>query len=188
MTNKKNTKKRQIRITAKTHVLDLEEFNKLTDILFETYKEKHATCARMLGISTRTWRSWETKPPTWPWWNLVLRHLLQISISHIEGNRGFSKEHKDKLRNALGELSHTDPLLDYIEDQSYNIAASVQHLRQLLMKKGRYKDEIFTTAKMGGFSRKTLERASKTLEVVKTQEGYGSHKRSYWRLPNEDDD
>lgn len=180
--------KRQTKLKAKPPKLDLEEFNILTDALFETYKENNAACARMLGISTRTWKKWETDPPTWPYWNLILRHILKISISHLDGHRGTSKVHRDRIINALSRLKHDDPLISDIEERTYDVAASTAHLRQLLIRKGMYKDEIMTTANLGGFSRQMIESASRVLEVVKTQKGFGEHKRSYWRLPNEDDD
>jgi hypothetical protein len=180
--------KRAIKVRLQRPRLDKDEFNHLTDILFELNKENHSKCAKLLGIGITTWKRWETQPPTWPYWNIVLRHVLKSAIPQIAGNRGLTEKHRQKLITALTQLPKDDPLTDYIEDQAYRVAGSVTHLRSLLLAKGMYKDEIFVTAKMGGFSQKTLENAARTLGIVKTQEGFGKHKRSYWRLPNEDDE
>ena len=180
--------RRQIKLRYTVPTLNRKEFYALTDILFETLKENNAACARILGISPITWKKWTSDPPIWPYWNITLRYILKALIPQIEGNRGFSKKHRDRLINAIQQLPKDDILLDYLEEESYTVASSVQHLRNKLIRKGMFKDELFTTANLGGFSHKTIERAAKTLGVVKTQEGYGSEKRSYWRLPNEDDD
>lgn len=180
----------QLKITYnKPQPLDQKEFAALADILYEAFKGNNTACATVLGVSVITWKGWLHTPPKWPYWNIILRLVLKDVLTSLAARKGSqTKKHKDRLTSALRQLPHNDPLPNMILETGYDYAASVQHLRQLLIRKGMFKDQIFTTANMGGFSKKSLENASRTLGVIKTQEGFGDHKRSWWRLPNEDDE
>jgi hypothetical protein len=180
---------RRIRFKHIQKELDLDLFEKLTDILYEAFKGNKSACARALGISTPTWIKWETHPPHWPYWNYVMRKVIVDVCSDITNRTSSAtRKHRVAVITSLSKLPKDDPIREDVEYMGYDQSAAYVHLRQLLIKKGMFTDEIFTAANMGGFSKKTLIRQSYRLGVVKTLQGYGSAKRSYWRLPNEDDD
>lgn len=179
----------RIRVKHIHRELDIDKFNKLTDVLYEAFKGNKSACARALGISTPTWNKWLTDPPTWPYWNYVLRAIiLDVCSDLLSRNSSANRKHKNAIIKSLSAIDKDDPIHSGIDIAGYETTAAYSHLRFMLMKKGMFVDEIMTTANMGGFSRKMLERASEKLGIVKTLEGFGKHKRSYWRLPNEDDD
>ena len=182
------SKRRQIKIKAKAETLDLDEFNALTDLLFEVFKENSAACARVLGISRITWKKWEKEPPTWPHWNVVLRHIIKSYLPALAARRGLTAKHKERIIALLTQVKEGDKLGEEIGTLAYNLAGAEAHLRRLLARKGMYWDEIRGPKNCGGYTWKTLRMAARALGVVKTQEGYGDEKRSYWRLPDQDDD
>ena len=180
--------RRQTKVRAREHKLDTEEFNSLTDLLFELFKENHSACARVLGISRMTWKKWEQEPPTWPWWNLVLRHIIKQYLAPLAARRGLTKKHRQRILDRFNEIPNGSEMLDEIDDLAYDLAGAAAHLKRLLLRKGMFWDEIRLPANCGGYTPKTLRRAAKDIGVVKSQEGYGEGKRSYWRLPDQDDD
>ena len=183
---KSKNKVRRARVTEiPTPQLDTDEFETLYSILFETMKEKHAACARLLGVSVITWRKWNKEPPTWPYWNLVIKHVLTSIIPYLYG-RGMTRTHKHRLINALSNLKRDDPLRDLIQSAAQDQAGAVKHLRKLLMKRGMFSDDIRKPANCGGYTMKSLRAAAKILEVDISYTGYGEHKRSFWELPDDE--
>jgi len=182
----KKTKKRMI-IPQQERLLDTDEFYALTDLLFETFKENNSACARSLGISRNTWKRWNTAPPTWPWWNLILRLVIKETLAGMTTKRGISRKHRNKILDAMSRIPDSSDMSVSIADLSYEYAGAEAHLRRLLTKGGMFKKDIMKAANAGGYSKKALELASKTLMIVKTQEGYGKKKKSFWRLPDQDD-
>lgn len=180
--------RRQTKVTTISPKLDVDEFNALTDVLFELLKEKHSACARVLGISRSTWKKWEKTPPDWPWWNLVLRHVIKFYITGLNARRGFTAAHRKSVMELLARVPQGDEFLEEIAALAYDVDGAAHFLRLTLGGKGMFFDELRKPANCGGYSPQTLRRAAKMIGVVKRQEGYGEDKRSYWRLPNEDDD
>lgn len=180
--------RRQTKVKAYTPKLDVEEFQALTDLLFETLKESNAACARILGISRVTWKRWEKEPPTWPWWNLVLRHIIKTYLTTLRTKGGLTRKHRQRIMDALSRIPQQEAFEAEIDTLAYQLTGAEFHLRQVLLKGGRWWDEIRLPANNGGYNEKTLLRAARRLMVVKTQEGFGKRKRSYWRLPDQDDD
>jgi hypothetical protein len=184
----KSRNRRQIKLPKFRPKLDVDEFNKLTDLVFEMMKEKHAACAKLLGISTVTWRKWERNPPRWPYWNLVLRHVIREYLGAMEARRGLTRAHRLRIRDRLAQIERAEELDEEITALAQNLSGAERHLRLTLGGKGMFWDELRLAANSGGYSPKTLRKAARALDVIKTQEGYGKHKRSYWRLPNEFDE
>lgn len=180
--------RRQIKVSQFRPKLEVDEFNKLTDLLFECLKEKHAACARLLGISRITWRSWESDPPRWPWWNLVIRHAIKEYLAGVEAKRGLTKTHRRRILERLAQIEQNDEFLDDIALLAQNLSGAELHIRAALGGKGMFWDELRLAANCGGYTERTLRKAARTMGVIKTQEGYGENKRSYWRLPTEYDD
>lgn len=180
--------RRQTKIKAFHPVLDLEEFHALTDILFEMFKENSAACARVLGISRITWKRWEKNPPTWPHWNTVLRSVIKSYLPVLASRRGLTRKHHANIVMALTRVREGTKLGEEIGNLAYEAAGAETHLRRLLSRKGMYWHEIRAVANAGGYTAKSLRLAARAIGVVKTQEGFGEDKRSYWRLPDQDDD
>lgn len=180
--------RRQTKLHIPEYHLDKEEFSALTDLLFEVLKENHSACARVLGVSTQTWRSWETKPPKMPHWNMILRHVIkEILKAMVASRRGISKSRQRRLLDALARIPESTAFEEQVAYEAYNESEAVLHLRVLLQQGGMYWDEIRLAANSGGFSRGTLRIAAARLNVVKQQHGFGEEKRSFWRLPGPDD-
>jgi hypothetical protein len=180
--------RRQVKLPKFRPKLDLDEFNALTDLLFETCKEKHQTCAKLLGISVLTWRKWEQSPPGWPYWNLVLRYVIREYLGAMEARRGLTRSHRLRIRDRLQHIERAEELDGEITAIAQSLSGAQRHIRLTLGGKGMFWDELRLPANCGGYSPRTLRKAARTLEVVMTQEGYGQHKRSYWRMPTEYDD
>lgn len=184
----KNTR-RNIKLNHTVPQLDIDEFNKLTDLLFEAAKENNAYCARLLGVSTITWKKWTNDPPTWPWWNLVLRQAIKHLIANLVAQRRMNtKKHKQRVIQALARIPQSDIMEDSIASLAYDIRGAELHLRNLLARRGMFADEIYKAGNAGGYTPRMLRTAAKKLGVVKQSEGFGEDKRSYWRLPTEEDD
>jgi hypothetical protein len=178
---------KQTRTFRPKRKLDQSEFNQLTDLLYETYKGNAQRCSEALGITRPTWKKWEHTPPTWPYWNLVLRHVIKQALSHLDNIGGITNRHRQRVQDALSRIPSSESMLLEAEALSYNYKGAEAHLRALLSKKGMYWDQIKLAANSGGYSHSALRVASARSNIVKTSEGYGSNKRSYWRLPDQDD-
>lgn len=178
----------QIRVNIPTPQLNPDEFYELTDLLYELLKGNQAGCARVLGINVRTWKSWETKPPAWPWWNLILRHVIVELMANLQSRGGITRKHANRIRETLSKIKKSDTLIEEAERLSYEYRGAEAHLRKLLSRKGMYWDQIKLAANCGGYTEKALRVAARKLGIVKRQKGFGDDKRSYWRLPNEEDE
>lgn len=179
--------RRNIKIKLRKPKLDIDEFNALTDVLFELFKENGSKCAFMLDISRSTWTKWTTNPPRQWWWNLVLRDVIKSAIAGLHGRRGFTARHRRKVMEALSRVPQSEEFLGVIEAETYNVDGAANFIRATLGRKGMFWDELRKPANSGGYNERTLRKAARMIGVVKTQEGFGDDKRSYWRLPNEDD-
>lgn len=181
--------KGRIKIKHNTRpTLDHKEFRQLYEVLIEATKENYSRCGKLLGVTRKTFMAWNTNPPKWPWWNMVLREAIKIMIASTAAKKGMTRKHRSRIIHLLSQIPKSDSFLMDIENMAYEFAGAEAHLRRLLAKRGMFKDEIMTVKNMGGYSSRSLESAARTLSVVKTQEGYGKDKRSYWRLPDQDDD
>jgi hypothetical protein len=90
--------------------------------------------------------------------------------------------------DLMSRIPQSDEFLDEIASMAYDVHGASQYLRLTLGGKGMFWDELRKPANCGGYSPATLRKAAKMIGVVKRSEGFGEDKRSYWRLPNEDDD
>jgi hypothetical protein len=90
--------------------------------------------------------------------------------------------------DLMSRIPEPDDFMHEVEDLAYNIEGAARYLRDTLAGKGMFWDDLRLPANSGGYSAATLRKAARMIGVVKRQEGYGEDKRSYWRLPNEDDD
>jgi hypothetical protein len=182
------TRRKQIRLTRTKPTLDTNEFYALTDLLYEALKGNVSEITRLLGISRNRWKAWETNPPKWPWWNFVLRHVILEVLAQLKGKGGISRSHRNRILEALGRITTSDHLILLAEQASDEYAGAERHLLGLLSRKGMYWDIIRLPANSGGYTEKTLRVAARKIGIVKRQKGYGDDKRSYWRLPREDDE
>ena len=183
------TNKNHIKTSVKDPApLNTEEFYLLTDLLFEALKGNDSLCARQLHVSRPTWKRWEQVPPVWPYWNIVLRHILKEILAQLDTKRySLKKSHKRRILEALSRIEDESVLTTAAHlAQEYRGAES--HLRRLLAVKGKYIDEVLLPANCGGYSKKSIEVASRSLGIIKTAEGFGKSKRSFWRLPDNLDD
>ena len=57
-------KLRQTKLTVSTPQADPKEVEDLLDLLFKATKANNSQCARLLGVSTPTWKKWAKEPPT----------------------------------------------------------------------------------------------------------------------------
>jgi hypothetical protein len=179
--------RRQTKIDLMVPELDVDEFNKLTDVLFELLKENHSKCARILGISRSTWKKWERHPPRQWWWTLVLRAVIKSYITGLRARRGLTGKHRRTVMELLRRVPQGDEFMADIEAQAYNIEGAARYLRDTLGGRGMFWDQLRKSANNGGYTEQTLRSAARMIGVVKRTEGFGEDKRSYWRLPNEDD-
>src|SRR5690606_31862300 len=110
--------------------------------------------------------------PTWPWWNVVLRQAVKSTLIAMVGRRrSKGAKHRQHIRDCLARIPNNFDLTNEIESEAYTLRESEQHLRQLLLRKGMFWDQIRLPANSGGFSIRALQRAAKSLGVVKSQEG-----------------
>lgn len=182
------TRRTQIRANVPTPTLNKEEFEALTDLLYEAVKGNRALISRLLGIDKRTWDKWLETPPLWPWWNLILRHVIVEVLAHLRNKKGITAKHRNRVLEALSRIPKSDELIDVAELAAYEYIGAEAHLRRLLTPRGKWWSDIRLAANSNGYTQKTLRIAAKKLGVIKTQEGFGKDKDSYWRLPDQDDD
>lgn len=182
-------RRRQRKLQKTTPPCDPKETEALLDLLFEASKENNSFCARLCGVDTRTWKRWTKEPPTEWYWPLVLRHAIKHLLSQmIAQRRATTAKFRRGILEALSKIpQHKDFEVD-IAHMAYEARGAELHLRTLLIRGGRWWSEIQLPANNGGYSKQTLQKAARTLGIVKTQEGFGKDKDSFWRLPNEDDD
>ena len=181
-------KRRNFRPQELTFTLNHEEFYDLTDLLFEVLKENNSACARVLGINQRTWMRWSTVPPTMPHWNMILRYVIKEILKSMVIHRvSHAKKTQRRMLDALAKIPDSTDFTKQIEHEAYNESEAMLHLRTLLQRGGMFWDEIKLPGSSGGYSPQTLRAAAKRLSVVRSQEGFGKAKRSFWRLPGPDD-
>lgn len=180
---------RQVKVQKTTPKADPEEISALLDLLFEATKQNNQHCARLLGISFRTWKKWTTNPPTEWYWSLVLRAAIKHTLASIVAQRkATSLKFQRRILKALSLIPQHKDFEEEISDMAYDIRGAELHLRNLLQPGGMWWSDIQRPAHCGGYTRQTLRKAAKALHVVKTQEGFGADKDSFWRLPSEDED
>lgn len=182
---------RQIKVSKlpQTPQANPEEIAALLDLLFEAQKGNNAQCARLLGIHTRTWKKWAHTPPTEWYWSIVLREAIKHTLASIVAQRrASSKKFQRSILEALSKIPRHREFEEEISDMAYDIRGAELHLRNLLQPGGMWWSDIQRPANCGGYTRQTLRKAAKALHVVKTQEGFGADKDSFWRLPSEDED
>lgn len=181
--------RRNIRLSKQLPAVDLKETEALIELLFEATKENSSYCCRLLNISRPTWKKWITETPTEWYWPIVLRVAIKHTIaSTIAHRRASSMIFQNRVRNALSAIPHSREFEDEISNLAFEIRGAQAHLRDLLTPRGRWWSDIKKTANLGGYTKGSIRKAAKALGVIKTQEGYGEDKDSYWRLPNEDED
>lgn len=162
-----------------------EEFYALTDLLYEALSGNVKACAELLGISRATWKKWETEPPEWPWWNLILRTAIKHTLTGMVGRRRSpAAKHRQYIRDALARIPDSQELVESIEAGAYDYSSTETWLRRALLRGPRPYDELRVEANV---SPRVLRTAAKGIGVVKEQIGFGENKRSVWRLPTEDD-
>lgn len=166
--------------------LDLDEFSALTDLLFVAMNENHAACARVVGVSRLTWRKWETKPPTWPYWNFILREILKLTMANMHAQRkGHMDTHKKYIEENLAKIPHGNELFRQVNEHTLQISGAQDHLLKLLSQGGMYVHEIRRPANSGGYSDTALRTAARKLGIKKHAVGFGTDKRVKWKLPKQ---
>lgn len=168
---------------------DLEETAALLDLLFEVTKCNNAQCSRLLGISQKTWKKWiQSPPPEW-YWPLVLRTLIKHLLSSIIAQRKHSgKKYQQRILRRLNKIPNSRDYEIEIADMAYTIRGAEAHLRAKLQKGGMWWSDLQRPGHSGGYTKQSLRKAASSLHVVKTQEGFGRDKDSFWRLPLEEED
>lgn len=162
--------------------LDLEEFTALRDLLYLLFKGSSRSCARALGISVNKWNRWEHTPPQWIYWNFVIRHVITDHLAYMDKG-GITASRRHKILTLLSKIPRHEEITEQVILTSETYRGATLHLRNLLLKKGMYWDEIRLPANCGGYQQKALRLAAKKLGIVQTSEGFGKNKRSFWRLP-----
>lgn len=178
--------KKQVRAALPEVKLNLHDFRILTDLLFELNNRSNAACARALDISVKVWRRWPHTPPKWPYWNFVLKYIVTEMISTMDAKRNsHTAAYKTYAQQQLSSLEEADysAIEQQVDNMTFQIKGAEDHLRNLLVRKGMYFDEIRRAGNSGGYSPRMLFRAAKKLGIKKTTRGFGKDKRSYWRLP-----
>lgn len=165
--------------------LDVDEFNALTDLLFEALSGNVTAVTNLLGINRKTWKKWEHTPPEWPWWNTILRLAVKHTLTGMVGrHRSPAAKHKQYIREALARVPNSQELIEEIEAGAYELSSAETWLRRQLVKGPQPWHKIRVK---GNFSPRVLQRAAKSLGVVKEQTGFGDEKISIWSLPATED-
>lgn len=165
--------------------LNIEEFKALYKLLLTASNDNDSACARMLTINVQTWRKWYSHPPTMAHWPLILRHVIIQLLGSMKGRR-FSRTNIDwtRIHDQLAKIPHHDQIELAMLEHFRTTQSAEDHLRRLLMgKNGMFWDIIQKAANAGGHSPRALQRASRALGIIKTVQGFGEDRRSYWRLP-----
>lgn len=119
---------------------------------------------------------------------MVLRAVIKEQLAAIQSKRGLTRQHRISIRDRLSQIEGHERWAEDISAAAIELSGSERHLRLTLGGNGMFFDDLMKPANSGGYSDKTLRKAARHLGVVKTQEGYGKHKRSFWRLPTEYDE
>lgn len=165
--------------------LDLDEFNALTDLLFEATEGNRKAISRLLAIDRRTWDSWIDTPPEWPWWNIVLRHAIKLTLTGMVGrHKSPAAKHRQRIREALSRIPHSQEFEDEIVRQGLEHRGAEKHLYTLLLPGGQFWSYIRLNGNNGGYTERTLRQAARSLNVKMTQRGFGKDKDSWWELPD----
>lgn len=169
--------------TYKAPPLDQEEFRTLYNALYAVFGSLRKA-AQALDISYPTYLKWEHKPPTWPYYNMVMEQVLRAKLRGLKiDRRSFTSKQHYRYTQALGQLKQSTQILDELEGQVDHIKEASDYLRQKLIRKGIFFDELIKPAHSGGYSPRSLRRAARKLGVVMDTRGFGTDKRSYWKLP-----
>lgn len=183
------TLNRQVKLTKKKISADLEETEALIELLFEASKCNNAHCARLLNISHRTWKKWTTTPPTEWYWPLVLRQAIKHTLASIVAQRKSSSlKFQRDIMQRLARIPNNKDFEIEIADMAYTIRGAELHLRNKLQRGGMWWSDLQRPGHSGGYTKQSLRKAAAALHVVKTQEGFGRDKDSFWRLPLEEED
>lgn len=182
-------RRRNLKLNKDIPTADPKETEALIELLFVSTKENNAHCARLCCVSRKTWQKWAHTPPTEWYWPIVLRMAIKHTLAQMIATRRMTTaKFRRRILESLSQIPQHKDFEEDIANMAYDIRGSQRHLRDLLLRGGRWWGEIRLAANNGGYSEHTLRKAAKALGVVQTQEGYGSDKDSFWRLPNEDDD
>lgn len=180
------------RIKARKFVvpeLDMVEFRILYETLLEAFELKHAHAARALAISVKTWRAWDKDPPVWPYWNMVLFHVLKARMAGMAIHRkGFTQSQHAYFRDQLSKLKKGQEIIEFIEQEATQVNGAEDHLRRLLAEKGMFWHKIKLTRWAGGYTPRRLQQAAKKIGIVQESSGFGKDKVSFWRLPTVEHD
>lgn len=146
-------------------------------------------CAKAMGVSRQTWRSWEHTPPRNPW---MVFCLYWCCYTHLHGYTGRYNSKRWKQRSqAAKELRGLRPFFEdhvpAIESiQAYS--GCEKHLARLLCRRGMYFHDICTPANAGGYSPRMLQIAAEKIGVKKTTKGFGPEKETWWEWPDRPDE
>lgn len=180
-----STRKVRVKKIPAPPKLNTDEFMALTDLLYEAVSGNISACCRLLGINRKTWKKWETEPPEWPYWNLVLRFVIKHTLTGMIGrHRSPAAKHRQYIRDALARIPRSDELIEEIEAGAYELSAAETALRKLLARGPMPWHKIRVKL---NFTPRVLRTAAKSLGVTKEQLGYGEDKISVWRLPATED-
>lgn len=174
-------------------LMDLEDFKFYYKSLYTVFGSQRKA-AHALDVSYSTYLKWEHNPPSWPYWPVVMEHVLRARLRglRISRDESYTSDKYWRITQQLLKHSQHQGLTDAIEDQALEVLGAADHLRRSLSTKGMYWDEINANNRTRGYySARALQKAAKKLGVIKTREGFGPDKRSYWRLPTlqtEEDD
>ncbi len=171
-----------------TPELDIPEFTLLMEMMRQAFNRHDMHAAKAMGVSYKTWMKWYHSPPSWPYYNVVMIHIITARLRGLNISRkGFTQDQYWYFRQALAKLKSGTQIQSDIEDAAVQAHGAEEHLRDLLAQRGMYWDQIRLPAHSGGYSPARLQRAAKAVGVIKTQEGFGTDKRSWWELPTRHD-
>lgn len=159
-------------------------FHQLRTILHGLLGKSDTACAKAMGISRQTWKSWYDNPPSNPWMTHSLYWCCYIHMHQYHGKKGSKRwEQRARMARMMQEMhKYFEERIPAIEQiQAYD--GCEKHLAQLLHKRGMYWHDIRKPANAGGYSPRMLQIAAKRLGVVMTQKGFGEDNESWWEWP-----
>ncbi len=180
---------KQIKLRKTTPQANPTETAALLDLLFEANKCNNAHCARLLGVSQPTWKRWTKEPPTEWYWPPVIRLAIKHTLASIVAQRrASSTKFQQDIMQALARIPQSKDFEIEIGNMAYDIRGAELHLRNKLQRGGMWWSDLQRPGHCGGYTKQSLRKAAAALHVVKTQEGFGADKDSFWRLPLEEED